>query len=622
MTKPTPTPKPTSTTKRTPISQPTPTSLMTLSPGPQGRSFRRLRRFLKNPLGMTALTILIVMTIAAVFAPLLSPYDPGLIVLADTLKGPSFEHLLGTDASGRDILSRLLWGSRVSLEAGAIMISTAVLVGVPSGLLAGYFAKWFDGIASWGANLLMSLPEILIIIVVITTLGSGLAPTMITLGVLASPDLFRLTRSVVIGVREELYIDAAWVSGLSTTRIIFRHVLSVIVGPLLVRASFVFGLAIIVQSGLEFLGFGNPARPSWGGMLSEAFTTFFRAPELVFAPGAAIGLTVTSLVILGAAIADSLGAERATRTKVPKRSALSGGSILVSEAPASGQQPTPDTALLRVENLRITYPVLEGSTEKGAPTEKVVVDGVSLYVSRGEILGMVGESGSGKSQTSFGILGLLPPEAAVAASLLTLGGESLLGRSEAHMQNIRGIRMAYVPQEPMSNLDPSFTVASQLVKPMRYKLGISKEEAIDRAHALLARVGIPDTTRTMASYPHQLSGGMAQRVLIAGAVSCDPELLIADEPTTALDVTVQADVLSLLRELQQERNMAMIFVTHNFGVVADICDRVAVMQNGLIVEQRPVKELFADPHHEYTKMLLAATLEGAPARAQRQGAQR
>jgi len=592
---------------------------VSLTPVPTGLSFRRLRRFVHNPLGMVSLGILLLITIAAVFAPLLSPYDPGLIVLAETLRPPSPEHLLGTDASGRDVLSRLLWGSRVSLQAGAIMITTAVLVGVPTGLLAGYFAQWFDGVASWVSNLLMSLPEILIIIVVITTLGSGLVPTMITLGVLASPDLFRLTRSVVIGVREELYIDAARVSGLSNTRIIFRHVLAVIVGPLLVRASFVFGLAIIVQSGLEFLGFGNPARPSWGGMLSEAFTTFFRAPELVFAPGAAIGLTVMSLVILGAAIADSLGAERAPRSRTAKRSILAGAAMIVSESGTPDEMTTPESALLRVENLRITYPVPAVGAEKNAPNEKIVVDGVSLYVSKGEILGLVGESGSGKSQTSFGILGLLPPEATVAASLLSLGGESLLGRSEAHMQDLRGIRMAYVPQEPMSNLDPSFTVASQLVTPMRYNLGISKAEAVDRAHALLLRVGIPDTKRTMASYPHQLSGGMAQRILIAGAVSCDPELLIADEPTTAIDVTVQAEVLGLLRELQQERNLAMIFVTHNFGVVADICDRVAVMQDGLIVEQRPVKELFANPHHEYTKMLLAATLEGAPPRADRVG---
>lgn len=257
--------------------------------------------------------------------------------------------------------------------------------------------------------------------------------------------------------------------------------------------------------------------------------------------------------------------------------------------------------------------------EDGATRD--VVRGVSLHVARGEVLGLVGESGSGKSQTSFAILGLLPPEAAVSARHLSLDGQSLIGLRESGMQKLRGTRMAYVPQEPMSNLDPSFTVGAQLTKPMRRRLNLSRKAATARALDLLERVGIPDPARTLAAYPHQLSGGMAQRVLIAGAVSCDPELLIADEPTTALDVTVQAEVLELLRDLQRERTMGLILVTHNLGVVADICDRVAVMRDGLIVEQRPVADLFADPQHEYTRMLLNATLEDAPPRRSRGGLQ-
>ncbi|WP_347753748.1 dipeptide/oligopeptide/nickel ABC transporter permease/ATP-binding protein [Agrococcus sp. ProA11] len=575
--------------------------------------FRRLKRFARNPLGMGAAAVLLAILVLAVFARQLAPHDPNLIELSQTLQPPSGEHPFGTDASGRDVLSRLLWGAQVSLQAGAIMIGTAILCGVPTGLLAGYYSRWFDGVANWFSNMLMSLPEILIIIVVITSLGSGLAPTMVTLGVLASPDLFRLTRSVVVNVRDELYIDAARVSGLSDIRIIFRHILSVVLGPLLVRASFVFGLAIIVQSGLEFLGFGDPSRPSWGGMLSSAFQTIYRAPELVIAPGAAIGLTVMALVVFGAAMADALGADRGDRTKRPKRQRASAAvlaepSLDVSTTDGAVVEVT--DALLLVDNLRVTYP---GDGE----TEKSVVRGISLHVDRGEVLGLVGESGSGKSQTSFGILGLLPPEARVSAARMTLGGTPLIGATEQQLQALRGTQMAYVPQEPMSNLDPSFTIGTQLTKPMRHKLGISKAEASKRARELLDRVGIPDPVRTMAAYPHQLSGGMAQRVLIAGAVSCDPELLIADEPTTALDVTVQADVLNLLRELQRERNMGMILVTHNFGVVADICDRVAVMQEGVIVEQRGVRELFDAPQHAYTRMLLEATLEDARPRSER-----
>ena len=590
-------------------------------------TLRRLRRFVRNPLGMVAAGILVIVALGALFAPLLAPHDPNLIVLSQTLLGPSWEHPFGTDASGRDVLSRLLYGGRVSLEAGVIMIVTAMAVGIPFGLLAGYYAKWIDGISSWVANLLMSLPEILIIVVVITTLGSGLAPTMITLGLLASPDLFRLTRSVVVNVRSELYVDAARVSGLKDGRIIFRHVLSVVVGPVLVRASFVFGLAIIVQSGLEFLGFGDATRPSWGGMLSEAFQTFYRAPELVFAPGAAIALTVMSLVVLGAAIADALGTDRMTapRSRGARRArkaaaivaapaastpAVSGPAVSDPAVPANTPGGAPSNALLSVEGLRVAYPAADGE-------EKVVLEGATLHVDRGEVLGVVGESGSGKSQLAFGILGLLPVEAVVSAERVVLDGESVLGRSERFLEGLRGTKIAYVPQEPMSNLDPSFTIGAQLMRPMRHNLGISRGEARNRALALLARVGIPDPPRTMRAYPHELSGGMAQRVLIAGAVSCDPELLIADEPTTALDVTVQAGVLSLLRELQQERDMGMILVTHDLGVVADICDRVAVLRSGRIVETKPVAELFAAPEHPYTRELLASTLDDAPTRAER-----
>lgn len=580
-------------------------------------TFRKTKRFFSNPLGISAALILLGIVIASFMAGVISPYDPNFIDLSKTLLPPGAEHPFGTDVSGRDVFSRLLWGGQVSLQAGAIMIATAIVCGVPTGLIAGYYSKWFDSVANWFANMLMSLPEILIIIVVITSLGSGLAPTMMTLGVLASPDLFRLTRSVVVNVRDELYIDAARVSGLSNARIIFKHVLTVILGPLLVRSSFVFGLAIIVQSGLEFLGFGDPSRPSWGGMLSTAFQSLYRAPELVIAPGAAIGLTVMCLVVFGAALADALGADRGEKKKLPKKtreSAAGVAEVVPSLTTPVGQVRAASDELLRVENLRVNYP---GDGE----TEKSVVRGVSLHVKRGEVLGLVGESGSGKSQTSFAILGLLPPEARVTATVLELDQNSLLSSSEHELQKFRGSRMAYVPQEPMSNLDPSFTIGTQLIKPMRYKLGISKAEATKRARELLDRVGIPDPVRTMAAYPHQLSGGMAQRVLIAGAVSCDPELLVADEPTTALDVTVQAEVLNLLRELQQERNMGMILVTHNFGVVADICDRVAVMQDGEIVEQRGIHELFSDPQHPYTKMLLGATLEDAQPRALRMSGQ-
>ncbi|MDD0858513.1 ABC transporter ATP-binding protein [Arthrobacter alpinus] len=220
----------------------------------------------------------------------------------------------------------------------------------------------------------------------------------------------------------------------------------------------------------------------------------------------------------------------------------------------------------------------------------------------------MGESGSGKTQTAWSVLDLLPREAMILGGSITIDGQDRAKLPAGRRRALLGDTLAYIPQEPMSNLDPSFTVGQQLTLPLRRTMGMSRGEANAKALALLERVGIADPERTFNSYPHQISGGMAQRVLIAGAVSCEPKVLVADEPTTALDVTVQAEVLDLLRSLQQERGMAMLLVTHNFGVVADICDRVAVMQHGRIVETGDVAEIFAAPKHPYTRMLLGSLL--------------
>ena len=229
-------------------------------------------------------------------------------------------------------------------------------------------------------------------------------------------------------------------------------------------------------------------------------------------------------------------------------------------------------------------------------------------------MGLVGESGSGKTQTAWSILRLLPAGGRIVAGTVFFEGKDLAHASEKEMTKIRGRRISYIPQEPMSNLDPSFTIGSQLVEPMTVALGISKAEAKKRALALLGRVGLPNPQRTFDSYPHEVSGGQAQRVLIAGAVSCEADLIIADEPTTALDVTVQAEILDLLRELQNDLHVAILIVTHNFGVVADLCDRVSVMQHGKIVETGPARSIFKDPRHPYTKSLFDAILEDGAAR--------
>jgi oligopeptide transport system ATP-binding protein len=233
------------------------------------------------------------------------------------------------------------------------------------------------------------------------------------------------------------------------------------------------------------------------------------------------------------------------------------------------------------------------------------VDGVSFNVKAGEVVGIVGESGSGKSVTNLSILGLLPkPQGRIAGGSVKFRGDDLVGASEDGLRAIRGNRIAMIFQDPMTSLNPYLRVEEQLAEVVQLHLGLSRPEAVQRAVELLERVGISDAAARIKSYPHEFSGGMRQRVMIAMALLCDPDVLIADEPTTALDVTIQAQILELLNELREERGMAIIFITHDLGVVAGMCDRVLVMYAGRIVEEAPTPELFASPNHPYTKALL------------------
>ncbi|MFC5911580.1 ABC transporter ATP-binding protein [Streptacidiphilus monticola] len=261
-----------------------------------------------------------------------------------------------------------------------------------------------------------------------------------------------------------------------------------------------------------------------------------------------------------------------------------------------------------MQGLTVAYPTPTGQLRE-------VVRGVDLSLRAGETLGLVGQSGSGKTQTAFSILGVLPAQAVVVAGSVRLDGRELLDLSDAELRTVRGRSVAYVPQEPMSNLDPTSTVGAQLVEGLRAADPMPRRQARERVLALLARVGIADPQRTFDAYPHQISGGMAQRALIAAAVAGRPALLFADEPTTALDVTVQAEILDLLRDLQAELGMAVLLVTHNFGVVADSCERIAVMQQGRVVETGRTTDVFDTPKHPYTASLLGSILDDATVRA-------
>lgn len=560
-------------------------------------------RLLRNPMGLAAVAVLLLIVVCALFAGWLAPFDPTRATNT-VLSSPNGTHLLGTDSTGRDILSRLLYGSRGTLLSAVIAAVVAIGIGLPAGLVAGYYGRWFDNLSSWATNILMALPTMIVLLAVRAAVGPNVYVTMVVFGVMVSPGFFRLVRTATQSVRGELYVDAARVAGLSDVRIIGRHILGVVRAPVIIQAAMVCGIAISFQSALEFLGLGDPTAATWGVMVNDGFRTIFRAPLTLLWPSAAISLTIGGFVLFANALRDAL--EDQVKTKEKRKAAQP---KTVSTAPVPDVAAVPATEhLLEVRDLRIQYPQPGGG-------RTTVVDGVSWFVDRDEVLGIVGESGSGKSQSVFAVLGLLPDNAIVANGQIIFDGVSTVDASTSRIDQsalaaLRGRRISYIPQEPMSNLDPSFTIGSQLVRPMTRLLGISKAEGEKRALDLLASVGIKDPRRTYSSYPYQVSGGMAQRVLIAGAISCEPDVIIADEPTSALDVTVQAEVLDVIRDLQTELHQGIILVTHNFGVVADICDRVAVMQNGRIVEQGDVRTILRNPSHEYTQMLLESMLVG------------
>ncbi|MEX3101612.1 MULTISPECIES: dipeptide/oligopeptide/nickel ABC transporter permease/ATP-binding protein [unclassified Streptomyces] len=563
-----------------------------------------LRRLLRDPQAVISAGILLVVVALGLLTPLITDHGPNQASLeAINADAGSHGYLLGGDKSGRDIFARLLSSVNTSVVAALIGTGIALAIGVAFGLIGGYYDRRLRAVTEWVFSLVMTFPGLLLLIVLLPVTNGDYRVTMMIFGVLLSPGVYRLVRNLVLSVRNELYVDAARVSGLPDRRILSRHILYAVRGPVVIATAFLAGASIGVQSGLAFLGVGSSTVPSFGAMIADGFTDFYEEPLQFLWPSLTLGVITASLVLLGNSLRDVLegGRPGPSRITAPAPRPTTG---LTTGAGPSG--------LLTVEDLALAYPTSSGEL-------KEVVSGVTLSLEAGETLGLVGESGSGKTQTAFAILGVLPAEAVVTRGSVRLDGRELLGLSERDLCGVRGRAVAYVPQEPMSNLDPSSTVGSQLVEGIRTATPMSRREAGERALALLSRVGISDPRRVFASYPHQISGGMAQRVLIAGAVASRPLLLIADEPTTALDVTVQAEILDLLRDLRKELNMALLLVTHDFGVVADSCDRVAVMRQGEIVETRDVLGLFSAPGHPYTRTLLDSLLDEHSARTDQPG---
>jgi peptide/nickel transport system permease protein len=563
-----------------------------------------IARTLRRPLAAIAAAYLVILVAATVCAPLLVPYPPDSENLLNELSGPTGSHLFGTDELGRDVLSRLLYGGRLTLGASLEAVVVFIVVGVPLGLAAGFLGGWLDRAVMYVTELLLSIPGLLLLLVVAAVFPGKLLLLMIVLGLVATPSVVRVVRSSVLSVRRELYVVAARVVGSSRRQILRRHILARIAGPVIVQSTVFAASALVIEAILGYLSLdASPPTPTWGSMMAEGAQEIATQAWLIVPTGTVLALTVLALGVLGDAFRDASVEPWSSVRDVRRRPGTGRQTVHRVTAADNAASRTDDQtgrpdALLSVRDLSVTFPRPGGEVN--------VVEGVSFDVMRGEIVGVVGESGCGKSATANAILGVLPGNGRVAAGRILFQDEDLISLKRKEQRGVRGRQIALVSQDPMLSLDANFTIGDQLQEAVRRHLGISRSLARQRAVELLNRVRLAEPEQVMRQRAYELSGGMAQRVCIAIALAGDPKLLIADEPTTALDVTVQAEILDLFSVLRNDVGLSVLLISHDWGVIADVCDRVLVMYAGEIVEEADVEKIFGQALHPYSAGLMAA----------------
>ncbi|MFE0672342.1 dipeptide/oligopeptide/nickel ABC transporter permease/ATP-binding protein [Streptomyces sp. NPDC058867] len=589
-------------------------------PGIRLRGPRRLPILSKAALGFLALVVLV-----AVCAPLLAPHDPlEQLPPVDGTGHPSAAHWMGQDSLGRDILSRLMYGARWSLAIGLGATSLALLAGALIGAVAATSRKALDETLMRCLDVVMAFPGIALAAVLVAVFGGGITVLICAIAFLFTPPVARVVRANILDQYGEDYVTAERVIGARTPHIVGRHVAVNCAAPVLVFCTVQVAEAIVFEASLSFIGAGvRPPDPSWGSVIADGKNMVLTGGwwATVF-PGLVILFTVLSLNILSEGVSDAWAAPAAREVEVPAEAgpvrAVATGDGEVVAGTGDGEvvalpglaeaarrlreraHPLPSgPPVLAVEDLAVGFEGRHGGVD--------IVDGVGFEVRPGEVLGLVGESGCGKSLTALTVMGL-PPRGARLRGRVLFRGRDLLTEPPRARRRLLGHEMAMVFQDALSSLNPAMTVRAQLRQVVRRGGRRSPGE-------LLALVGL-DPERTLRSYPHELSGGQRQRVLIAMALSRDPSLIVADEPTTALDVTVQAQVMALLLRLREELGFALILVSHDLALVAEVTDRVVVMYGGQVVEAGVTADVLRAPAHHYTRGLLGSvlSLEGAAER--------
>ncbi|MHA6298234.1 dipeptide/oligopeptide/nickel ABC transporter permease/ATP-binding protein [Devosia sp. CAU 1758] len=571
---------------------------LALTPPPARKRRSNWQLLMANRLAAAGLFLFGFIVLLALLAPVLPMPNPDITDQPNRLLPPfSSGHLLGTDHLGRDILSRLIWGTQVSLLVGVSATALAALFGSLIGLVAGYARGATDSILMRFVDMLMAFPYILLAIAIVAALGPGLLNALYAIAIVNIPFFARNIRGVTVSIRNREFVDAARLSGKGHAAILFTEVLPNVLPVIVITMSTTVGWMILETAGLSFLGLGaQPPTSDLGSMLGQARAQLFTAPHASIIPGIMIFVLVMSINLLGDGIRDMLDPRL-------RSGALNRPMPVTKIARQTKPAATLDNApALVVDNLSTGFDTGDSVTP--------AVRNISFRLDRGECLGLIGESGSGKSVTALSLMGLVAsPPGIITGGGVYVAGREVLSLRDHDLIALRGARVAYVFQDPLTTLHPLYRVGEQIAEAILAHQPVGRRAAQARALELMETVGIRDAASRIHAYPHELSGGQRQRIGIAMALANDPDIIIADEPTTALDVTVQARILELLQDLRRERGLALLLITHDFGVVAQVCDRVAVMKNGEIVEQGETRHVLNDPQHDYTKRLIACVPE-------------
>ncbi len=562
-----------------------------------------------------ALVILVAVVLISILAPIIAPYDPYAIGMAR--QAPDAAHIFGTDDKGRDILSRILYGGRISLIIGFGSVLFALVLGSIVGALAAVSRKAVSEVIMRILDIIMSVPGIALAAVLVTILGNSVPAIIFSIGFMYTPQIARIVRANIVSEYGEDYVRAVIVSGARAPWILMKHVLRNCAAPIMVFTVTLVADAIIFEASLTFLsaGIAEPT-PTWGNILADA-----RAGVLsgrwwqALYPGIAIMLTCLALNILSEGITDAMAAAPSAPVDTENSESRREADLLVADPVRAYKEQAESlaarlSALREVELARTDRRVPDYSVEPLLQVKNLsigfprhgdvnVVDNVSFDVRPGQCMALVGESGCGKSITTKTIMNLLPDTARIQGEVL-YKGQDLLKLSPEEHRKLLGTEIAMVYQDSLSALNPSMLISAQMKQ-------LTSRGGTRSAEELLELVGL-DPKRTLESYPHELSGGQCQRVIIAMALTRDPSLVICDEPTTALDVTVQKQVIKLLNDLQKKLGFAMIFVSHDLALVAEVASEITVMYAGQVVESAPTKELLTNPIHEYTQGLLGSVL--------------